>query len=179
MKVLETLGAWIEEARSQGEAYADTMALATSAHARSSVRMVSLRGLEPNAIRFFTGLRSRKGADLAENPHAAALFFFPSLRRQVRLEGPVEPLPSEVSDAYFRSRPREHRLSTLAWVQGTRITSLDELREARATAGDGNRPDHWGGFRLIVEAAELWIGGQDRMHERIRIEGDEEYRLAP
>jgi pyridoxamine 5'-phosphate oxidase len=179
MIILERLRQWIEETKSV-ERYADTMALATAtASGIPSVRMVSLRGFEANAIRFYTGLRSRKAKELAENPHAAALFFFPSLRRQVRLEGHVEPLDAATCDAHFRLRPRGHRLSTSAWVQGTRIDSLDRLREARAKAVDGERPDHWGGFRLVVEAGELWIGGDDRMHERLRFEGAESFRLAP
>lgn len=177
MNVLDTLRAWLEEARD--EPYSDAMALATCANGQPSVRMVSFRGFEPNAIRFYTGLRSRKAKELAENPHAAALFFFRRLRRQVRLEGRVEPLSSEICDAYFRSRPIGHRLSTSAWVQGSRITSMDELRDARANAVEGERPSHWGGFRLIVEASELWMGGGDRMHERLRFENGEAFRLAP
>jgi pyridoxamine 5'-phosphate oxidase len=170
MKLLATLREWLEQTE---EPYRDAMALATATRdGAPSVRMVSLRGIEETSIRFFTGLRSRKARELDDNPRAAALFFFRSLRRQIRLEGIVTALGEETCDDYFASRPIGHRHS---WVQGERIASMTELAGDHPTA----RPAHWGGYRLRVEAGELWIGGDDRRHERIRFERGEVFRLAP
>lgn len=180
-RLLWCLREWIARAEAGGEAHAQVMALATAALGGApSVRIVSARGIDEHGVRFFTGLRSRKARELLDNPRAAAVFFFPSIRRQLRLEGRVEPLDEATCDAYFRSRPAGHRISTAAWIQGERIAGMGALRDARARIADAvDRPAHWGGFRLIVDAGELWIGGDDRLHQRLRFEGDDVFRLAP
>jgi pyridoxamine 5'-phosphate oxidase len=177
MILLETLARWLDET---DEPYKDTMALATATpNGIPSVRTVSLRGITSSGVHFFTGYASRKARELDSNPNAAALFFFRELRRQVRLEGIVHRLSDEENDAYFASRPLGHQISTIAWMQGARIESLDDLVRTRQNVQCVKRPNHWGGYVLEVRSGELWLGGTDRMHERYRYENGGRTMLAP
>jgi pyridoxamine 5'-phosphate oxidase len=170
---LEAVRRWYEEAVAAGIPEADAMALATATpDGRPSVRFVLLKGIDERGIRFYTNYGSRKGRELEANPRAAVTLFWQPLYRAVRLEGSVERLTPEESDAYYRSRPRGARLG--AWVsdQGAQLPDrsvLDgRLREAeeRFPGDDVPRPEYWGGYRLRPDAVELWQGRPDRLHDR-------------
>jgi pyridoxamine 5'-phosphate oxidase len=174
---LQTLARWIDEAKRLGAPEPDAMALATSTpDGAPSVRIVLCRGVDARGLRFFTNYESRKGTELDRHPNAAAVFFWPVLDKQVRVEGLAERLPSAESDAYFDHRPRGHRISALASDQSRPIESLESLR-ARAAAltaeYDGKpiaRPQYWGGYLLRPSRIELWTRGADRLHERVLYE---------
>jgi pyridoxamine 5'-phosphate oxidase len=155
------------------------VALATAAaDARPSVRMVLLKGFDERGFVFYSDYESRKGRELAENPRAALLFHWPELGRQLRVEGLVERLPAEESDAYFASRPRGSRLSAIASRQSEVVASREELEarvaelEERFAGAEPSRPDRWGGFRLVPETYELWQHRDDRLHDRLRYRRD-------
>jgi len=174
---LETVADWIEEARRAGATEPEAMALATATPGGvPSVRIVLCRGVDARGIRFFTNYESRKGGELDRNPHAAAAFHWPELRRQARLEGPVERLGAAESDAYFDARPRGHQLSAWASAQSRPIGSADELRRRMAELTERYegrvvpRPPYWGGYLLRATAVELWTHGVDRLHDRLRHE---------
>jgi pyridoxamine 5'-phosphate oxidase len=171
---LATLREWIDEAAAAGAADADAMALATSGPAGApSVRVVFCRGIDDEGLRFFTNYESRKGRELENNPLAAVVFHWPGLGRQVRVEGRVEKLPAEASDAYFHSRARGSQVASAVSPQSRPIASLEVLRaecdalEARLGGGDVPRPDHWGGYRLRPVSVELWQSGEYRLHDRV------------
>jgi pyridoxamine 5'-phosphate oxidase len=135
------------------------------------VRIVLLKGIDDDSIRFYTNYDSRKGRELAANPRAAATLYWQPLARAARLEGPVERLTAEESDAYFATRPRGAQLGAWASAQGTVIDGREELEERVHTADlrfpdHVPRPDYWGGYRLRPDAVELWQGRPDRLHDR-------------
>src|SRR6185503_20103873 len=139
------------------------MALATAAaDGAPSVRMVLLKGADAEGFVFFTGYGSRKGGALDANPRAALLFYWDPLGRQVRVEGRVERLSAEESDAYFATRPRGAQIAAAASRQGRVLGSREELDDQVAELereyadGDVPRPEQWGGFRLHPEAYEFW-----------------------
>lgn len=149
------------------------VALATADEAgRPSARMVLLKGFDGDGFRFFTNYDSRKGSELAANPHAALCFYWPWLDEQVRVEGAVERLPAADSDAYFASRPRGSQLGAWASAQSRPLDSRFALlrRVARAQArflgGEIERPPHWGGYLLRPERIEFWVSKASRLHER-------------
>jgi pyridoxamine 5'-phosphate oxidase len=169
---LGQLAAWYEDAVARRVPEADAMALATAdAAGRPSVRIMLLKGIAPDGVRFFTNYESRKGRELLANPRGALAIHWAPLGRQVRLEGPVEPLPADESDAYYASRPLGSRLGAWASRQGTVLASREELearvRDAEARYADGPpRPAYWGGFRLAPEAIEFWQARTSRLHDR-------------
>ena len=172
---LQQLAAWLADARAAALTQPDAMTLATaSAEGVPSARMVLLRGLDDRGAVFYTNAESRKGRELLENPRAALVFHWEPLGRQVRLEGPVERVDDEESDAYFASRPLPSRLGAWASDQSRPIESREALMasyaEAAARFGDGPvpRPPHWYGFRLVPDAVEFWEHGAHRLHDRIR-----------
>jgi pyridoxamine 5'-phosphate oxidase len=165
----------------------EVMTLCSStADGRPSARIVFLRGLD-HGFCFYTNYESRKGCELIANPRAALVFYWPEPYLQVRVEGSVEKLTTEESDAYFNSRERAKRLSALVSRQSRPIDSWSSLRAAsdRLTESDSaaTRPDHWGGLRILPERMEFWAGSRDRMHLRCEYTaaGDEWTRelLAP
>ena len=163
---------WFEEAAAQGIIEAERMALATATpDGRPSVRIVLLKGIDDDGIRFFTNYASRKGRELDANPRAAATLYWQPLYRAARLEGPVERLTAEESDEYFASRPRGAQVGAWASAQGTVLRDRAEL-DARVREVEERfpaeipRPDHWGGYRLRPDAVELWQGRPDRLHDR-------------
>lgn len=177
MTPLETLAAWIEEARERGASEPEAMALATSTLAGiPSVRMVLCRGIDVRGLRFFTNYESQKGLELDRNPRAAVVFHWPILGRQTRVEGDVERLPAAESDAYFHARPRGHQLSAWASAQTRVLASQEELRRrmeeltSQYEGRDVPRPSYWGGIVLRPTAVELWAQGTDRLHDRVRYE---------
>jgi pyridoxamine 5'-phosphate oxidase len=171
--------AWFAEARVSEPNDANAMALATAtADGRPSVRMVLLKGHGPDGFVFYTNAQSRKGGEIAENPHAALLFHWKSLRRQVRIEGPLAEVSPAEADAYFHSRARVSQLGSAASDQSrpldARRTYLDRV-EALAARYEGQkipRPPHWTGFRLAPEAIEFWLDRPNRLHERRRFVRD-------
>ncbi len=167
--------AWFAEARASEPNDANAMAPATGSPAgRPSVRMVLLKSHGPGGFVFYTNAESRKGGEIGENPHAALLFHWKSLRRQVRIEGPLVEVSAAEADAYFHSRPRDSQIGSAASDQSrpldSRQTYLDrvEALAARYAGGEIPRPPHWTGFRLAPEAIEFWLDRANRLHERRR-----------
>ncbi len=165
--------AWFAEARLSEPNDAEAMALATAdGEGRPSVRMVLLKGHDRAGFVFYTNLDSRKGGELAANPHAALLFHWKSLRRQVRIEGPVEPVSAGEADAYFASRGRDSQLGAWASEQSRPLAARAEFEaryeavRARFDGGDVPRPPRWSGFRLVPDRIEFWIDRAHRLHER-------------
>jgi pyridoxamine 5'-phosphate oxidase len=163
---------WFEEAAASGIVEAERMALATATpDGRPSVRIVLLKGIDDDGIRFFTNYDSRKGRELDANPRAAATLYWQPLQRAARLEGPVARLTAEESDAYFAGRPRGAQIGAWASAQGSVLGSREELDERVAEVearypDTVPRPEHWGGYRLRPDAVELWQGRPDRLHDR-------------
>jgi pyridoxamine 5'-phosphate oxidase len=142
------------------------MVLATAtADGRPSARMLLLKAADERGFTFFSNYESRKGQELASNPYAALLFRTPD--RQVRVEGRVERLPADESDAYWATRPAASRRSAAASHQSQPIDSRTELEAAvAAQPAEPQRPPHWGGYRLTPEVYEFWLHRDDRLHER-------------
>ena len=170
---LAIFDAWLTEARATEPNDPNAMALATAdAQGRPSVRMVLLKGHGTQGFTFYTNGHSRKGAEMAENPRAALLFHWKSLRRQIRIEGPLAPVGEAEADAYFHSRSRASQLGAVASDQSrpldSRATFLDryEQTEARFANSEVARPPHWTGYRLVPERIEFWIDRPNRLHER-------------
>jgi pyridoxamine 5'-phosphate oxidase len=171
---LDRVRAWYDEAVAAGLPEANAMALATaSPDGVPSVRIVLLKGIDDRGIRFFTNYESRKGRDLTANPRAAVALYWQPLGRQVRMEGPVERLTAEESDAYFATRDRGSQLGAWASRQGSVIPGREVLDAALAEAGarypgdEVPRPGYWGGYRLVPDAIELWEGRPNRLHDRV------------
>jgi pyridoxamine 5'-phosphate oxidase len=186
---LTSVREWFEDAVAAGLPEPEAMALATATpDGAPSVRIVLMKGIDDRGVRFFTNYESRKGRELDANPRAAATMYWQPLARAVRLEGTVERLTSEESDAYFASRGRGSRLGAWASNQSRAIESRDVLLAALAGAeasypDDVPRPEHWGGYRLVPEVVELWQGRADRLHDRERFvrdgDGWRSERLSP
>jgi pyridoxamine 5'-phosphate oxidase len=188
---LELVAQWYGEAVAAGLPEPNAAALATAtADGRPSVRFVLIKGIDADGVRVFTNYESRKGRELAENPRAALAIHWQPMNRQVRLEGPVERLPAEDSDAYFASRARGSRLGAWASPQGREIPSREWLEARVAAASEEHpgeavpRPPYWGGYLLRPVAVELWQGRESRLHDRRHfLLGDDgawtEARLAP
>jgi pyridoxamine 5'-phosphate oxidase len=134
--------------------------------------MVLLKGYDERGFVFYTNRESRKAGDLAANPHVALLFHWKSLRRQIRIEGPVSFASDEESDAYFASRGRDSQLGAWASDQSrpldSRATFEDRFAEvqARFEGQPVPRPPHWGGYRVTPERIEFWLDREHRLHER-------------
>ncbi|GEN15869.1 pyridoxine/pyridoxamine 5'-phosphate oxidase [Neoasaia chiangmaiensis] len=165
--------AWMQEAEASEPNDPNAMAIATATpDGRPSVRMILLKGADRDGFVFYTNLDSRKGIELRENPQAALLFHWKSLRRQIRIEGPVTPVSDAEADRYFESRSRNSRLGAIASDQSRPLDNREtfERRIAEATAryGDGDipRPANWSGFRLRPDAIEFWQDRPYRMHDR-------------
>jgi pyridoxamine 5'-phosphate oxidase len=164
--------AWLDDAAAADIAEPSAAALATAgADGRPALRFVLVRGVDERGARFFTNYESRKAQALAANPHAALTFYWQPLERQLRLEGPVERLAPDESDAYFAARARDSRIGAWASRQSRELASRDELdaRVAEIAARfpeDVPRPEFWGGFRLRPELVEFWTGRPNRLHHR-------------
>lgn len=164
---------WVQEAHSAGVLEPNAMCLASALDGQPSSRIVLLRGLDDRGLVFFTSYFSRKGQELAANPHAAALFYWPLLERQVRIEGHVEVLAEDESDAYFASRPRGHQIGAWASEQSEPVESRDILDQRmhdyseRFEGEEVPRPHSWGGYVIKPARFEFWQGRANRMHDRL------------
>jgi pyridoxamine 5'-phosphate oxidase len=176
---------WYEAAVAAGVVEPEAMALATATPAGvPSVRFVLLKGIDERGVEFYTNYESRKGRELAANPRAALAVLWKPLQRQVRLEGTVEVLTPEESDAYFATRGRGSQLGAWASAQSSEIPGREWLdaRLAEAEAKyprDVPRPPYWGGYRLVPQAIEFWEGRPNRLHDREAFtRGEEGWRSA-
>jgi pyridoxamine 5'-phosphate oxidase len=187
---LQQFQAWFAEAGEAGVPMVEAMALATTgSDGRPSVRMVLLKQADERGFGFHTHYESRKGLDLVANPHAALLFYWQPLGRQVRIEGVVERIAAEESASYFRTRPLGSRIAAWASPQSRPLRDRAELErlyaeaQARFEGGEVPLPPHWGGFRLAPDAYEFWQHADNRLHDRLRYRRDGESwrreRLAP
>ena len=165
---------WNEAVASQiDEVNAMTLATANAAGVPAA-RIVLLKGYNPNGFIFFTNYESDKGKNLAQNPHAALVFFWKELERQIRIEGTVEKVSAEESDRYFNSRPASSRIG--AWaspqsavIENRMVIEQNVERYSSIFANDSiERPDHWGGYIVKPTSIEFWQGRSSRLHDRIR-----------
>jgi pyridoxamine 5'-phosphate oxidase len=171
----EQFGAWFAAA---ADAAAMTLATATPT-GRPSARVVLLRGFDARGFVFFTNYESRKAGDLDANPHAALVFHWAPLDRQVRIEGTVARIGAAESDAYFAGRPRGHQVGAWASPQSRPIPGRADL-EGRLAAVESSfaadatvpRPPFWGGYRVAPEVFEFWRNRTDRLHDRVRYSRD-------
>jgi len=166
---------WLAEATADEPNDPNAMTLATvDAAGMPDARMVLLKDFGAEGFVFYTNLQSRKGRELAATPKAALCFHWKSIRRQVRVRGPVESVTPAEADAYFATRPRLARIGAWASKQSDPLESRFELEKAvalytaRYAIGEVPRPPHWSGFRLAPEEIEFWRDGAFRLHERVR-----------
>ncbi len=169
---LRQFESWFAAAREAGLRAPEAMALATATpDGAPSARMVLLKGVDERGFVFFTSYESRKGDELEANPRAALLFYWEPLGRQVRVEGAVERVSAEESDAYFASRPPGSRAGAAASHQSRSLADRSELERAVAALGDDvGRPDWWGGYRVRPERYEFWQHRENRLHDRFLYE---------
>lgn len=164
--------AWYADAHASEINDPNAMALATATpDAAPSVRMVLLKGHDVRGFVFYTNAESRKGGEILANPQASLLFHWKSLRRQIRIEGPLEEVTAAEADAYFHSRPLQSQVGSAASDQSrpldNRETYLARIAEiAAAHPVEVPRPTHWTGFRVLPERIEFWIDRPNRLHER-------------
>ncbi len=172
---IEQFTRWFDEAVTAAVVEPNAMCLATATpDAYPSARMVLLKGVDARGFVFYTDYRSRKGQELADNPHASLCFFWAELERQVRVNGAVQRVSRAESDAYFQSRPLPSRVG--AWTSHQSMVLTDrsaleqQLTDNEARFADGNvpLPEHWGGFRIVPEEIEFWQGRESRLHDRIQ-----------
>lgn len=182
---------WFEFSVAKNVNLADAMTLATvDENGYPDARIVLLKEFDEKGAVFFTNYRSQKSQQLEHNRHAALLFFWPELERQVRMRGEVKKVTTKESDAYFTSRPKGAQLSAWASNQSTVVDNRDKLEQKMALFAEQfkdksvPRPRHWGGYRLHPQMFEFWQGRADRLHDRLRYRREKNgqwivERLAP
>ncbi|HNK17285.1 MAG TPA: pyridoxamine 5'-phosphate oxidase [Piscinibacter sp.] len=187
---LQQFERWFQQALAAELPEPNAMTVATvGADGRPSTRVVLIKGYDARGIVWYTNYESRKGRELAGNPHAALQFHWVELERVVRIEGRVEKVDAAESDAYYQSRPLDSRIGAWASPQSQVIASRAVLVANAARYGaqyllHPPRPPHWGGFRLVPDRWEFWQGRKSRLHDRLRYRLDEagtwvRERLAP
>jgi pyridoxamine 5'-phosphate oxidase len=169
--------AWLNHALGTDlpEPYAFSLATA-DAHGRPHVRTLLLRGIQPEGLVFYSNYDSEKGQNLAENPWAEMLFYWPLLEQQVRIHGAVQRMAAEQSTAYFHTRPRDSQLGAWASTPQTGVVATRaafeqrflDLKQQYGAQQPIPRPDFWGGYVLTPERYEFWQGRPNRMHDRFR-----------
>ncbi len=171
---IEQFTRWWEEAINSHIDEVNAMTLATATpDGLPSARIVLLKGYDEKGFVFFTNYNSHKGHELAKNPHAALVFFWKELERQVRIEGVVEKIPAAESDAYFQSRPAGSRIGAWASPQSSVIAGREVIEatysqfEKQFSNNDIPRPEHWGGYLVKPSLIEFWQGRSSRLHDRI------------
>jgi pyridoxamine 5'-phosphate oxidase len=165
---------WFDQAQQAELPEPNAMTVASvDENGKPSARVVLIKEVTQEGFVFFTNYDSRKGQALLTNPHAALLFFWPELERQIRIEGSVEKISDKESDDYFDSRPLDSRIG--AWaspqskvISGRGVLIANAAEYALKFALNPPRPPHWGGFRVKPDAAEFWQGRPSRLHDRIR-----------
>jgi pyridoxamine 5'-phosphate oxidase len=181
---------WIREARKSGEKEPEAMALSTVDECgRPALRMVLFKDFKAGGLCFFTNYDSRKARQISQNPYAALLFYWPGLFRQVRVEGKIRKLSARISDQYFSSRPLGSRISACISPQSSVIPGrefLVAMLESFANDLGGRlptRPQNWGGYILVPDLFEFWVGRENRLHDRIQYRKQKrkwiQERLAP
>ena len=163
---------WYQEAVDNEEDEPNAMVLATVFQQRPSARVVLLKEMTDQSFLFFTNYSSRKGMEIASNPFVSLTFFWPKCERQIRIEGIVERISEDVSEAYFNSRPFESRVGAVISLQSQRLDSKQSLENKFFDFVKSGqmpvRPYHWGGYRCIPDQIEFWQGGEHRLHDRIK-----------
>jgi pyridoxamine 5'-phosphate oxidase len=164
---LALFAAWFDEAKGQEPNDPTAMSLATAdGDGRPSVRMVLLKGFDAQGFVFYTNFESRKGEQLLANPQAALCFHWKSIRRQVRIEGPVTTVSEAEADAYYASRPRDSQIGAWASRQSRPLESRFELEKRVAQFAAKHAVGYWSGFRVAPERIEFWQDGRFRLHDR-------------
>ncbi len=176
---LDLLREWYALAQKSEPEFPDAAALATvDDQGMPSVRMVLIKTLDDDGFVFYTNLGSRKAADIAADPRAGLCFHWKSLQRQVRIEGPVEPVGDAEADEYFATRPRTSQLGAWASRQSQPLAGRFELEAAvakttaRFAVGKVPRPPFWSGFRIVPQRIEFWLQGKYRLHDRLEYRRD-------
>ncbi|MBI3194987.1 MAG: pyridoxamine 5'-phosphate oxidase [Ignavibacteriae bacterium] len=188
---IQQFNVWFEETQASGIAMPEAMSLATvSPEGKPSTRMVLLKEVNERGFVFFTNYNSRKGKELKHNSLVALLFHWQAIERQVRIEGMVEKVSDEISEAYFQTRPRNSQLSVLISAQSEVVSNREELErlysdvEKKFEGQAVPRPEHWGGYLVKPNRMEFWQGREGRLHDRVEyvLQDNGEWkiqRLAP
>lgn len=179
---------WLDDAKRAGMLEPNAMTLSTvNSDGEPSARIVLLKALDDQGFVFFTNYDSRKGGDIASTGKASLVFWWDKLERQVRITGRVEKVAPEDSVNYFASRPRASQLGAVASPQSRVVDGREALEgelaaaEAEFSGRDVERPEHWGGYRVIPDEVEFWVGRRSRLHDRVlckRSGGSDEWLLS-